>query len=141
MTLLEKMKSWFGGKKTGKVFCRYSHYLRKYIAFQVVKELGETPYPESIGVVFLDWLGDTSIQREDISKVRAWGKIQFFDKPVPRGFRHVFDAPVCKTEKSRGAGRGYPQWYNWDAAFSYRKLFGHLSDDTMLRKAADSFPE
>ncbi len=108
------------------VYCRYSFRLRKYIAFQIVKKLGEKPHPERFGIVFLDWTGNSAISEKEFANARPWGGVDYFESPVPRGFIHVFDAPACKVKQPRFCGLA--MWYNWDRMFVFKKLFGHLPD-------------
>ena len=54
----------FPFRKGQPVYCRYSSLLGKYLAFQVLKPLDEEPYPERIGIQFLDWSGDDFISKD-----------------------------------------------------------------------------
>ena len=91
----------FPFRKEQPVYCRYSSLLGKYLAFQVLKPLDEEPYPERIGIQFLDWSGDDFISKDVFTDIHPWGVMHFLEAPVPRG----------------------------DRMFAFQKRFSHLSSE------------
>ena len=126
MGIIEKISWCFRPGKTMPVYCRFSYRLGKYIAFQIIKPLEEEPEPKRIGIVFFDWLGDAEITSAELRGLHTWGKMKFYDPPIPRGGIHVFDAVPPKLKAS--LYRCFAFWYNWDSMFAFHKLWGHLPE-------------
>ncbi len=86
------MSFWDKFRRTYPVYSYYSVRLRKYLAWQVVKNkrMGSDLY---IGVVLFDWLGDRPVTREEFRKAKPATRILYCPPPVPRSFTHVFDEP------------------------------------------------
>lgn len=117
----------FPFRKEQPVYCRYSSLLGKYLAFQVLKPLDEEPYPERIGIQFLDWSGDDFISKDVFTDIHPWGVMHFLEAPVPRGFQHMFNARPLKVKPHYF--NGSLPWYNWDRMFAFQKRFSHLSSE------------
>ena len=117
----------FPFRKEQPVYCRYSSLLGKYLAFQVLKPLDEEPYPERIGIQFLDWSGDDFISKDVFTDIHPWGVMHFLEAPVPRGFQHMFNARPLKVKPHYF--NGSLPWYNWDRMFAFQKRFSHLSPE------------